>query len=193
MYEDVPVLNRYFGVFENGEMKTRGIELRRSDTIKLVADCQREILRLFATAEDITGVKKLIPTALDIFAAYARSIWNGDVPISDLVIVNSVSKDWNQYRGNLAHVSAVRQLADEGMELLAGQSVSYVITDYQSKVQKDRVRPVQLLNESTSYDKRRYTELLAKGVISILEPFGVDEDTLYETIGLKRRNEILNS
>lgn len=193
MYEDVPVLNRYFGVFEDGEMKTRGIELRRSDTIKLVADCQREILTLFAAAEDIAGVKKLIPAALDIFAAYTHSIWNGDVPISDLVIVNSVSKDWNQYHSNLAHVSAVRQLADEGLELLAGQSVSYIITDYGSKVQKDRVRPVQLLNESTSYDKRRYTELLARGVFSILEPFGVDEDALYQTIGLKRRNEILSS
>jgi DNA polymerase elongation subunit (family B) len=189
MHEDVPVLNRYFGVFEDGEMKVRGIEMRRSDTVKLVADCQREILQLLAAAQDVEGVKKLVPDALETFAAYTHSIWSGDVPVSDLVIVNSLSKNWNQYRGNLAHISAVNQLADEGLELLAGQSVSYVVTNYRSRIQEERVRPVQLLDESVTYDRRRYTELLARGVVSILEPFGVNENALYESIGMRRRGE----
>lgn len=187
MHKDVPALNRYFGVFEDGGMKLRGIEMRRSDTIKLVANYQQEILQLFATAQDVAGVKKLIPTALEIFAAYTHSVWSGDVPASDPVITNTISKDWYQYNTNLAHISAVNQLADEGLALLEGQSVSYVITNYRSEIQEERVRPVQLLDESVGYDRHRYTELLARGAFSILEPFGVGEDALYRVTGTKRR------
>ena len=183
MHEDVPVLNRYFGVFEDGSMKVRGIELRRSDTIKLVSDCQRDILQLLAKGQDVAGVKILIPEALEIFEAYVRLIWSGQAPISDLVITNELSKDWNQYSSNLAHVAAVKQLADEGLELMAGQSVSYVVTNYRSKVQEARVRPLQLLDESATYDRCRYTELLARGVASILEPFGVDKGELLRNAG----------
>ena len=187
MHRDVPVLNRYFGVFEDGEMKLRGIEARRSDTVKLVADCQREILRLFAAAQDTEGVKAMLPEALGIYAARTHAVLKGDVPLSDLVITSALSKDWNQYNTNLAHVSAVNQLAGEGLELLAGQTVSYVVTDYRSKVQEERVRPVQLLDESVGYDRRRYAELLTRGVVSILQPFGVEEGDLYAAAGIRKR------
>ncbi len=43
MHEDVPVLNRYFGIFEDGSMKVRGIELRRRDAVRVVTDCQSEL------------------------------------------------------------------------------------------------------------------------------------------------------
>ncbi len=190
MHEDVPVLNRYFGVFQDGTMKIRGIEARRRDTIKLVSDCQKEILELFAAAQDVAGVKALIPKALELFADYAHLIWSGKVPISDLVIVNGLSKDWNQYNSNLAHVSAVKQLADEGLELMAGQSVSYVVTNYRSKVQEVRVRPTELLDPSVSYDKAHYTELLVRGVASVLEPFSVGKQDILRSIGVRAKGSM---
>jgi DNA polymerase elongation subunit (family B) len=186
MHEDVPVLNRYFGVFQDGSMKIRGIEARRRDTIKLVSDCQKEILELFATAEDVEDVRRLIPKAIEVFRGYVHLIWKGKIPISDLVIVNGLSKNWNEYGTNLPNVSAIKQLAEEGLELMAGQSVSYVVTNYRSKVQQERVRPVELLDESVSYDKERYTEILARGVASILEPFGVDKGELCRLIGIRQ-------
>lgn len=185
MHRDVPVLNRYFGVFQDGSMKFRGIEARRRDTIKLVSDCQKEMLELFATAQDIEGVKVLLPRAIEIFQRYVYPIRSGDVPLSDLIIVNGLSKNWNEYGTNLPHVSAIKQLAEEGLELLAGQSVSYVVTNYRSKVQEERVRPVELLDESVRYDKKRYTEILVRGVASILEPFGVRKEELYEAAGVR--------
>lgn len=187
MHRDVPVLNRYFGIFEDGTMKYRGIEARRSDTIKLVADCQLEILELLSAAQDLDSAKKLVPGAVHVFEDYARSLWARDVPMSDLVIVNGLSKDWNQYASNLVHVSAVKQLASEGLELMAGQSVSYVVTNYRSKVQEERVRPVQLVDGSVTYDRRHYTELLARGVASILEPFGVEKEELLRSAGMRAR------
>ena len=77
---------------------------------------------------------------------------------------------------NLVHISAIKQLAEEELELMAGQLASYIVTDYGSRIQNERVRPIELIDESTSYDEDRYTEILVKGVESILEPFGVDAE-----------------
>ncbi|MDA4128429.1 MAG: hypothetical protein OK422_03070 [Thaumarchaeota archaeon] len=185
MHEDVPVLNRYFGIFQNGSMKIRGIEARRRDTIKLVSDCQTEILELLANAENVAGVRKLLPEALAIFRAYIELIWSGKVSISDVVIINGLSRNADEYKSNLAHVSAVRQLAEEGLALMAGQSVSYLVTNYRSKVQELRVRPTELLDESVTYDKNHYCELLIRGVASLLEPFGLGRKDLLNELGMR--------
>jgi DNA polymerase elongation subunit (family B) len=65
---------------------------------------------------------------------------------------------------------------------MAGQSVSYVITDYGSRVQSERVKPVELIDGQTSYDRRRYVELLLRGAAAILQPFGMDEAALREAV-----------
>ena len=49
--ERLPVPNRYFGVFQDGSTKARGIDLRRRDSAPWVADTQREMLRCLARAE----------------------------------------------------------------------------------------------------------------------------------------------
>jgi len=180
MHEDVPVLNRYFGVFGDGSMKVRGIELRRRDAIKLVTDCQSEILQLLARGKTLEEARRLIPDAIRIVTRYVERIRSGGVSLTDLVILNSLSKNHDQYTSNLVQVSAIRQLAEEGLELVAGQSVSYIITDYGSKSQRDRVRPVELLDQNTGYDIDRYIELLLRGASAILQPFGVKEDILQE-------------
>ena len=153
VHEDVPVLNRYFGIFEDGSMKVRGIELRRRDSIKVVTDCQDELLRLLSRGDDLEEAKRLLPEAVQTVRKYLERIRCGDVSLPDLVILNALSKDHDQYNSNLAHVSAIRQLAEEGLELMAGQSVSYVVTDYRSRVQGDRVKPVELLDPGTGYDR----------------------------------------
>jgi DNA polymerase-2 len=180
MHADVPVLNRYFGIFEDGSMKLRGIELRRRDTIKLVSDCQREILQLFSVAESAKEVEMLIPNALVILNSYIEMIRNGTVPISDLIIINRLSKNFNEYRSNISQAIAVKQLAEEGLELMAGQSVSYIITKFKSKIPLEKVRPLQLVDAKTKYDKERYIELLIRGISTILQPFRYDETRLFE-------------
>lgn len=182
MHEDVPVLNRYFGVYEDGSMKVRGIELRRRDAIKVVTDCQNEMLQLLSQAKTLEEARRLIPGAVQVVKGYAERIRRRQVGVTDLVILNSLSKEHDKYNSNLVQVSAIRQLADEGLELMAGQSVSYVITDYGSRFQNERVRPVELLDSSTRYDADRYVELLLRGASAILQPFGIEEGTLRDAV-----------
>src|SRR5437870_13713216 len=69
----VPVLNRYYGIFQDGTLKVRGIDLRRHDTPGIVRQCQEEMLQVFSKANNSSEFKLLIPKALDVLERYARS------------------------------------------------------------------------------------------------------------------------
>ena len=100
--------------------------------------------------------------------------------MNDLLITNQLSKNYNEYKNNTSQASAVKQLTDEGLEIMAGQSISYVITKFGSRLPREKVRPVELLDSSVSYDKDRYIKLLVRGVSAILQPFGLEEQILFD-------------
>src|SRR3989441_4208658 len=82
--EMVPVANRYFGAFESGNLKIRGIEARRHDTPWFFKRCQMEILNLIATANSISEVQSLMPQALDIYKKYRKMLEGKDVKVEEL-------------------------------------------------------------------------------------------------------------
>lgn len=51
----LPVPNRYFGVFEDGRLKIRGIEARRHDTPMFFYKFQQEILEIMSRVDNIRG------------------------------------------------------------------------------------------------------------------------------------------
>lgn len=173
----LPVANRYFGAFENGSLKIRGIEARRHDTPLLFKKFQLEVLKIMAGGDTIAEVKSLMPKVQDVFAKYARLLKSGQVPIDDLVITKHVSKDADQHSDrNTVENNAVGRLAREGKLLKAGQTLRYIISSYDEDARK--AVPLELANdESIAYDSRRYTELLAKVCNSVTEPFGYKVQT----------------
>jgi len=57
----IPVANRFFGVFQNGTWKLRGIEIRRDDTPRWIKGIQQEILDLLGQAPDSAELTKQLP------------------------------------------------------------------------------------------------------------------------------------
>jgi DNA polymerase elongation subunit (family B) len=55
----LPVPNRYFGVYENGTLKIRGIEARRHDTPVFFCKFQQEVLEIMSKGNNINEVKAL--------------------------------------------------------------------------------------------------------------------------------------
>ncbi|MGC8937108.1 MAG: DNA polymerase domain-containing protein, partial [Candidatus Methanomethylicaceae archaeon] len=53
VHPGVPVLNRYYGVFDDGRLKMRGIEARRADTPPLIAEAQKAMISKLAPARDL--------------------------------------------------------------------------------------------------------------------------------------------
>jgi DNA polymerase elongation subunit (family B) len=169
----IPVPNRYFGVFEDGNIiKDRGIETRRHDTPPLFSRFQKEILEIMAEGDTITQVKVLMPKVKETFQKYKQQLKEGRVPLVDLIFTKVLSKNSNAYSVRTAETGAIIQLEDEGKSMRAGQILQYIITDYYRKNSRRRSIPVELVNEKTTYDARRYTELLAEVCNSITLPFG---------------------
>jgi DNA polymerase, archaea type len=168
----VGVPNRYFGCYQDGTIKDRGIETRRHDTPAYLSRFQGEILEIMAQGNDIKEVKALMPKVKETFRKYKQQLQEGRVPLVDLIFTKMLSKDTNAYTTNTAETGVIYQLQDEGKSMRAGQILQYVITDYYRKNSRKRAIPVALINEKTTYDSRRYTHLLATVCNSVTEPFG---------------------
>ena len=166
----LPVLNRYFGVYQNGELKVRGIEARRHDTPLAFARCQMEILKVLAKADTTAEAKCMVQECTQIFLKHAGSIARHEVPAAELAFTTNLSKAPEEYTTMTVQHSAVKQLVGEGASLHAGEGIRYVITDYEGKDSK-RAMPLDMVKDQTKYDAGRYIRLLAEACSSVLEPF----------------------
>ena len=166
----IPVLNRYFGAYRDGELKVRGIEARRHDTPPTFAECQMAILRVMAKADSVKEVRARLPECVEIFLRHAAALERHEIRASELVFTTNLSKGPEEYTSMTVQHAAVKQLVGEGVKLHAGEGIRYVITDYKGWDSK-RATPVDVMGDEPVYDSKRYIELLAETCSSILEPF----------------------
>ncbi len=156
----LPVSNRYFGVFEDGTVKMRGIEARRHDTAGFFSNVQQGILDIMSEANSIKEVKDLMPKIRNIFQMHLELLKYKKVSINDLVLTKRISKDVDVYKNrNTVELDALVQLKNAGKSLKARQILKYVITDYYRKNSRKRSIPFELVNSKTVYDAKRYSEL----------------------------------
>ncbi len=167
------VPNRYFGVFEDGIVKMRGIEARRHDTPEFLSKFQQYILQIMAQGNTIMEVRELMPTVRRVLQQYVKILKEGKVELDELVFSKRVSKDFNEYEErNTVENNAIQLLCSGGKQLKAGQILRYVISDYYNKYSTRRTTPIELITNKTTYDVKRYIELLIETCYSITRPFG---------------------
>jgi len=178
-HAEVPVLNRYFGVFENGRIKMRGIEARRRDTPALIRDAQIDMIKALAKAPNSRAFMKRIPEAVKVLKGYAEKLIRGDVSVRDLLIAKQLSYHPSDYVHDVFQAIAAKQLLQEGVEVSAGQTVRYLITNAASRRADRRVKAAELLGTDMHYDVKKYLEFLLTAAANILSPFGYTLDKLY--------------
>ena len=174
----VPVAHRYFGAFNDGKLKIRGIELRRSDTPPLVGEAQQRMLDVLAKADNLTQCVACIPGVLEILSEYAWRVHEGQVDFEDLTIKRTVSKASDKYKGNSQIGIASRQMASCGVAVRPGERIRYVISDESSADPFSRVCAVSLIAPETSYDTKKYIELLCRAAETVLWHHGYDAKRL---------------
>lgn len=168
--------NRYFGRFDHGGLKVRGLAQRRSDTPDWIADCEQQILSLLANEPDPTRLPDLIPGAIALTRSFFEHLDAERVPVESLVCQTKLSKEPHEYRGNSTSAKAARQLAAEGKQLRVGQRVKFVYT----YGEKTSVFAWDLAIEPdySLVNKSRYKELLLRTIHQILGPLGLEEHDL---------------
>ncbi|MFY9870460.1 MAG: DNA polymerase domain-containing protein [Candidatus Nitrosopolaris sp.] len=100
---------------------------------------------------------------------------NNFVRLEELVFTKRLSKNSDNYkRRNTIENNALMKLNIEGKFLRAGEVLQYIITDYyQSTSKNNRAMPIELINNKSTYDVRKYIELLTQACNSVIEPFGL--------------------
>ncbi len=174
------VPNRYFGILEDGEIKIRGIEARRSDTPVFIKEMQHELLGEMARAGTRSELVALLPQLLEMVAAWIDRLRAGQVPMQDLQLTYRISRDPREYQTDTLNATVARELAGRGIHLEPGESIHYVITDYHAAVPSDRARSSEFLDGAWGYDVEQYTRLLLRAVESVLTPLGVNEKMLQD-------------
>ena len=170
----LPVPNRYFGVFQDGSVKARGIDLRRRDSAPFIADVQREMLRCLARA-GTPGAARAGGWAVGLLRMRLRALKEGRVPLQDLIAGKKLSKELTGYRVPSPGARAAMQLLEAGKTVRPGQRVRLIFTRGQPGV---HAWDLPELPDPGAIDTDYYTELMLRAASSLLQPFGLSEEDL---------------
>ncbi|UCC58623.1 MAG: hypothetical protein JSW14_01510 [Candidatus Bathyarchaeum sp.] len=182
IHPNVPVLNRYYGVKEDGSIKVRGLEVRRRDTPKFVYAAQMDMIKVLSSADDSVAFVEKIPDALKVIREYRRRLLDGKVPVWDLIVTKRLSKEPENYTQKVSQLIAAEQLLKEGVEVSAGKSVRFLFTSAENRRYERRVKAKELIEEQTSADVKKYLSLLYSAASNILSPFGYSPKEVYDYV-----------
>jgi len=113
----IAVPNRYFGVFQNGEIKTRGIETRRRDTPAFIRETQMQILEILAKAPGANNLKDRLPEIRKLIQDKQSDLCLGRIPIEKLIVHQTVSCNLNEFKSLSPASTALGQLVSAGKPL----------------------------------------------------------------------------
>ena len=115
--EKIEALKHYYGITQQGELVTRGIEIRRHDIPDFIKKFQTELLyTLFDCKDSDEVVSKGYENALLLVTKAIDKIMTGGKEIhqEDLVISKLLGQDIEKYKSLFPHVSAAIQLSSNG-------------------------------------------------------------------------------
>ncbi|MCL4559049.1 MAG: hypothetical protein M1281_00330, partial [Chloroflexi bacterium] len=124
--ERIPVANRYFGAFQDGSLKMRGIDARRQDTPPFIAKAQIDILEMFARAQDADELPDMLPAAVARLRGALAELRLGRLALADCLVTQKLSRTLDEYRAPSPAARAVAQLQEVGKRLRPGQRVRFL-------------------------------------------------------------------
>ena len=184
----VAVPNRYFGVFQDGTLKMRGIEARRGDTTPFIARTQLEMIELLARAGDAARLEACLPELAALLRRRLRQMYSLTLPLEDFLVTLRVSRNLDEFRVPSPAALATAQLAAIGKHLRPGQHVRLLLTRGKPGVHAwdlPEMPPASLL------DLERYRVLLLRAAATVLQPLGLPEDRLESFIADQEHQSLL--
>jgi DNA polymerase-2 len=169
------VANRFFGLAQSGEYKIRGLALRREDTPAFVANAQLQILAVLAREPDPARLPALLPEVMSIVREKLTTLKKREVPIAELVVTQTLSRELNEYSVLSAAAIAARQLQAIDKTLKMGQRIRFIYTAAGPGV---FAWDLPASPDPRIIDVPRYRELLFRAVHEILQSLGVTEALL---------------
>ncbi|MBG0785711.1 MAG: hypothetical protein H0S79_11460 [Anaerolineaceae bacterium] len=171
-----PVANRYFGTFQDGSIKVRGIDARRHDCTPFIAETQLHLLEMMAQCDD---PEEALPDALAYLRQQVRILQYGALDPTRLLVKQKLGRTLSAYRTLSPVARAATQLKSAGKELRPGEKVAFIFTLGKPGVfawdLPERLDP-------RSIDTERYKTLLLRAAGIVLETWGLDEEKLQRSL-----------
>ncbi len=164
-----PVATRYFGVFEDGSLKARGLFCRRRDTPPFVRRAQEALLAELAQAATPAELATLQPKLAELAEGFYQRLLEGGLAPRELVITRVLSQAPADFKVDTAVALAARQLERAGVRLVPGEKVRYVHREQKGGPPELRVQAAPFLDNLESYDTRHYLDLLRRAVAEVME------------------------
>jgi DNA polymerase-2 len=175
----MPVPNRYFGVFQDGSIKTRGIEARRHDTPRFISDSQMEALRWLAQAPSVDELPQYMPGALELLRRRLHALRDGRVPLDQLVLGQRLSRELNLYVTPSPAARAAMQLREIGKLLGPGQKVRFLLVRTETGV---HAWDLPCRPDPRTIDLPAYRVLFLRAVHTLLQPFGIQPEEVADIL-----------
>jgi len=171
----VPVANRYFGVFKDGSLKIRGVEIRRRDTPAFIAKTQRAMLELLAQAGDAGELPACLPRVFALLQSRLVALRRGQVPLEDLLVSQKLSRTLGEYHTPSLAARAAAQLQATGKQVKPGQVVRFLHTRGEPGVHAWNLPTPP---DPAAVDVNEYIKLLIRAASTVLQPLGVSEEAI---------------
>jgi DNA polymerase-2 len=169
------VANRFFGLQSDGGYKIRGLASRREDTPLFVAETQLQILQILAKEKDPGQLTNRLPEVLSMVQERVSALSDRNIPLNDLLITQTLSRELNEYRVPSPVARAARQLQAIGRNIRMGQRLQFIYARTRQGVCAwDLPEPFN----PALIDIPRYKELLFRAVHEVLQPLGATESVL---------------
>ncbi len=163
-----PVATRYFGVFEDGSLKVRGLMCRRRDTPPFVRKAQEAMLSKLAEAATAEELAALRPDLLEMAEGFRQRLREGEINPQDLVITRVLSQKGQEYKVDTPTSLAARQLEAAGIHIQPGEKVRYVHREGKRGPKECRVAAAPFIEGLDGYDVQLYLELLERAMEEVL-------------------------
>ena len=161
---------RYAGMLEDGRIDIVGLEVARGDWAEIAKRVQRDVIEIILREGD---VRKAVSRVRE----YISMVRSGEVPLKDLVIWKTLTKELDEYKVRAPHVEAARKLLEAGWELTLGDKVGYVIVKGPGKLY-EKAKPY-IMAKPDEVDTDYYVKKQVIPVaMRILKVFGVRERDL---------------
>ena len=164
----VPVPNRYFGFFQDGSFKVRGIDARRRDMPPFIAETQMDLLKVLGQAETAAQLNEYIPQAHALLRQRMSDLRHGRVPLDKLVMGQKLSRELKAYKDPSPAARALMQLQASGKDKRPGQRVRFLYVRG-----KENVWAWDLPEKppKEAIDVAYYLELLRRAAETVFCPF----------------------
>ncbi len=179
----IPTANRYIGAYTNGEVKVRGLEVRRRDVPRFVQKVQGEVIELMSKASGVEELKNLVPAIMEIVRSHLEALRSGRVSTYELIIRRTISKEADEYENNSMQAVVAQAMSEAGVALKPGETAEYIIIDHTGKRSPVKAKPFIFHQPEDGYDVEKYVELVLESIEILLGPLGYTYEMIEEMSG----------